>query len=391
MMVLAAAATLMAVLSAFGLLAVAAGAIAVHRFARRSAQPLACRPAVTVLKPLCGDEPMLEAALATICRQDYPAFQVVFGLQDPSDPALAIVRRLQARFPACDIAVVVNTAWHGPNRKIGNLINMLPSARHDLLVFSDSDLHVPANYLDRILAALETPGTGLVTTVCAGLPTTPGIAARLGGTGITHSFLPSAILSRLLGREDCLGTTMALRRSTLTQIGGLGALVRHLADDNVLGRRVKDIGLRVGLACTVPMTAVPEKSLRALWQHELRWARTIRALEPILFATSTLYFPLFWAWAAILLSAEAKWSLEFFAFALLVRTAAARWTDRALNDRRTPVPFWMFPLRDVLSVSQVAVSYLGARVVWRGHVMRADDGLIPVPSPEQGLSPAASV
>ena len=88
---------------------------------------------------------------------------------------------------------------HGSNRKISNLINMMRHARHDVLVSSDSDLHVAPDYLERLVAALEPPGVGLVTTVCHGLPTVPGLAARLGATGISHCFTPGALLSRALG------------------------------------------------------------------------------------------------------------------------------------------------------------------------------------------------
>ena len=370
-------ADLAALLTICSLAIVVAGAIAVQRFAVRAADATQCRPAVTVLKPLCGDEPLLEAALASICGQAYPAFQVIFGAQNASDPALLTVRRMQERFPACDIAVVVDATVHGPNRKISNLINMMPAARHEVLVFSDSDLHVSPSYLEQVVVALEAPRVGLVTTLCIGLPTAAGLAGQLGATGISHSFLPGVLLSRALGREDCLGTTMALRRGTLASIGGLDALVRHLADDHVLAQRVRQLGLGVGLADAVPMTAVPETSLRALWQHELRWARTIRALEPMLFATSILQFPLFWAAGAFALSGGSAWFGVLFTVAWATRAAGARWTDRALRQEWQPAaaaPVWLLPFRDLMSVSQVAASYLGARVVWRGHVMHADDG-----------------
>lgn len=371
---------LTALTAAVGLAVVVAGAVAVQRFTATACRPTQCRPAVTVLKPLCGEEPLLEAALASICCQDYPRFQVVFGVQDKNDPALLAVRRVQQRFPACDITVTVNAALHGANRKVSNLINMMQEAQHDVLVFSDSDLHVPPDYLDRIVASLEQPGTGLVTSLCVGLPTMAGPAARLGATGISHLFLPGALLSRALGREDCLGTTMALRRDTLVRVGGLQSLVRHLADDNVLAQRVRQLGLRVGLASTVPMTSVPEGSLRALWQHEMRWARTIRALEPALFITSVLQFPLFWAACVCVLACGSAWSLGLFAIAWLVRALAALSINRWLLQGWRPgiaVPLWLLPLRDVMSVSQVVASYLGARVVWRGHVMHVDDGRNP--------------
>ena len=382
-------AALAASLTACGLLAAVAGAVAVRRFAARTPRRARNRPAVTVLKPLCGDEPLLEAALASVCRQDYPEFQVVFGVRDARDPALLVVRRLRRRFPACDIAVVSDAAAYGVNRKVSNLINMMPAARHEVLVISDSDLHVAPDYLERIVAALEAPGIGLVTTVCLGLPTMRGLAARLGATMISHSFLPGALLARALGREDCLGMTMALKRETLARVGGLPALVGHLADDAVLGRRVQGLGLGIGLADTVPLTAVAVGSLRTLWQHELRWSRTIRALEPILFALSAVQFPVFWAGAALVLSGACVWSLSLFAAAWAIRAVAARSTDRVLPASRAgcATPVWLLPLRECLSVCQVAAGYLGGRVVWRGQVMRADAGRIqPLPP---GIVPCA--
>jgi ceramide glucosyltransferase len=349
-----------------------AGAIAVRRFqAARRAPPLH-RPAVTVLRPLCGAEPQLEQALASICTQAYPQFQLVLGVQSPLDPALQVVDRLRARFPAHDITLVCDPTQHGVNRKIGNLTNMLPAARHDILVFCDSDLHVAPDYLDRIVAALEVPATGLVTTVCTGLPVVPGIAAALGATAISHCFVPGALLSRAMGRQDCLGTTMALRRGTLAAIGGLAGLLNHLADDNVLGQLVKRLGMTVALAHTVPRTAVTELTLRALWQHEQRWARTIRGLEPVLYGLSVLQYPLFWAAIGLLLAPCAA-TLGLFAAAWIIRAGAAAAVDGALQPGSRPA-LLLLPARDVLSVLHVAASFMGARVVWRGQTMRADRG-----------------
>src|SRR5271166_6655562 len=172
------------------------------------------QPGVSVLKPLHGTEPLLEAALASTCAQDFPTFQVVFGAGRADDPALAVVERLRQRFPAVDIAVVVDPSRHGANPKVGNLINMLPAAKHDVLVIADSDLHVAPDWLTRVVAALDVPGTGLACTLYTGLPATGALVARLAAMHITHTFLPGALLSRALGRQDCLGATMALRRET---------------------------------------------------------------------------------------------------------------------------------------------------------------------------------
>ncbi len=347
----------------------------------------ATQPGLSVLKPLHGPEPLLEPALASTCAQDYPTFQVVFGTDRADDPALAVVERLRQRFPAVDIAVVADPRRHGAkNPKIGNLINMLPAARHDVLVIADSDLHVAPDWLARVAATLGAPGVGLACTLYAGLPATGTLVERLAAMQITHTFLPGALLSRALGRQDCLGATMALRRDTLARIGGLEALADHLADDNVLGRRVRALGLDVTLANTVPLTTVPEATLPALWRHELRWARTIRALVPGQFAASVLQYPIVWSLLALALSGGALWAWSLFETAWIARALAARVIDRALRPLLAPIPpprpgglafrapLWLLPARELLSVAVMLASYAGRAVDWRGDTLHADRG-----------------
>jgi ceramide glucosyltransferase len=357
-------------LSALGLLQATAGAVLLRQFARhRDAAPARAVP-VTVLKPLHGDEPLLEDALASVCRQDYPDWQVVFGVQGASDSALPTVRRLQAKYANCRIAVVVDPSEHGANRKVGNLINMLSAAEHDVLIIADSDVHVAADWLRQLVAALETPGVGLVTALYTGRPA-HGLVGTLGACQINHYFLPGALLARAMGRQDCLGATMMLRRDTLDRIGGLHALVDHLADDNVLGRLVQRLGLKIALAATIPATTVPETTLAALWRHELRWARTIRALVPVQFAASTLQYPLVWATLTVLLASGAPWSLAGFVFAWGLKAFLVRAADNMLAlANRTPL--WLLPLRELMSVAVMATSYAGRRVDWRGHILEAE-------------------
>jgi len=364
-------------LSAVGIVQAMIGWIAVALLADRvaiarrgRAPPPDALPAVSILKPLHGDEPMLEEALATVCRQNYPVFQVVCGVNVAGDSALPVIQRLQARFPRCDIAVVADPTLHGLNRKVGNLINMLPAAKHDVLVIADSDIHAPADWLRRLATALDISGVGLVTAVYTGLAGEPPLPVRsLGALQINHNFLPGALIARAMGRQDCLGATMMLRRETLDQIGGLQALVDHLADDNVLGRLVQRLGLKVALADTIPATTVAETTPAALWRHELRWARTIRALEPLAFAGSVLQYPLAWALLAFLLSGGSLWFMLWFAAAWGLRALAAHGVDRALAIRS---PLWLLPLRELMSVAVMAASFTGHRVEWRGHTLQAE-------------------
>ena len=367
------AAFVVAFIAFVGLVQHLAGLLAVRAFVRAAPRRALAgeRPPISVLKPLHGDEPLLDEALSSFCMQDYPAFQIVFGVQDPADSALAVVRRLAARFPQADLAVVVDPTPHGPNRKVANLMNMLPKARHEVLLIADADTHAAPDFLARAAAALRQPGVGLVTTVYAGLPAQPVLACRLGATQITHAFLPGVLLGRAMGREDCLGATMALRRETLQALGGFAALVGHLADDAVLGMLVRAQGSRIALAHTVPATTVPEPTLAALLRHELRWARTMRSVAPASYAASALQYPLAFAALAAVVAGFAAWSVALFGVAWAIRAAVARGIDRLLG-LANPAPVWLLPLRDLISIGVILASFAGSRVEWRGQVLRVD-------------------
>jgi ceramide glucosyltransferase len=360
-------------LALIGLVQTVAGMVLVRRFATRQRVPAQVRPPITVLKPMHGDEPLLEEALASTCAQDYPQFQVVFGVHDPDDLSLAVVARVRRSFPDLDVAVVADPRRQGLNPKVDNLIHMLPLAKHDILVIADSDLHVAPDWLERIAAGLTQRNTGLVCTLYTGRPATGALVERLGAMQISHGFLPGVLLARALGRQDCLGATMALGRETLARVGGFEALADHLADDNVLGRKVRELGLNVALADTVPATTVTEATLAALWRHELRWCRTIRALVPVQFAASALQYPIFWSMLAVALWRGTPWSWPVFEIAWIVRILCARSINRALG-LAFRLPLWLLPARELLSVMVMLASYAGLRVDWRGQTLQADDG-----------------
>ena len=374
-----------AVVAVVGLAQTVTGWWLADRFIGRPRTDPPDRPPVTILKPLYGDEPLLEVALSSICQQAYPTFQILFGVGSPTDGAVAAARAVQARFPRCDIDIVVDATLHGPNRKVGNLINMLPYAKHDVLVIADSDVHSAPDLLDRLVEALSRPNVGLATVLYVGLPAFRSLVCRLGAMQITHTFLPGALLARRMGRQDCLGATMALRRGDLAAIGGLESLVGHLADDAVLGRRIRGLGRDIALADSVVLTTVPEVTWRALFRHELRWARTIRTLEAKGFAASIVQYSLVWALIPVLLTGTLP---SFFLFGMVwvgrMMTAVAldggierhlsREGQRPAGSLSYAVtsPVWLLPLRDLISVIVLLASFAGRRVDWRGHDLIAD-------------------
>jgi len=345
--------------------------IAVRRFFKRPPAVGAGQAPVTVLKPLCGDDPGLYQNLRSFCEQDFGTWQIVFGVRSADDSAIAIVRRLMTEYPNADLALVVGGAA-ADNRKVGNLLAMLPAARHDLLVIADSDIRVRRSYLAEVTAPLADPAVGLVTCLYRALPA-PGLWSRLTCLFVNHSFLPQALTAEALRMGDgCFGPTMALRRQTLDAIGGFGAIAGHLADDHELGAAARRLGLKVVLSSYLLDKVIAEPSFRALLQHELRWARTIRAVAPLGFLGSSLTHATALAMLALpfhawddALQIEA---LVVLALALLCRTAVQWRVDRALRLPRSPL--WLLLLRDLLTFGVFVASFFTRRVMWRGQLYR---------------------
>jgi ceramide glucosyltransferase len=345
---------------------------AVRRFARsRPGQPPVgpgCRPAVTILKPLHGEDPELYENLRSFCVQAYPAVQIVFGVRDAADPAVAVARRLIADLPAADLALVVDPRVHGTNLKIGNLINMMTVARHAILVIADSDMRVTPSYLDTLVAGLAAPGVGLVTCLYAGHPAA-GVWSRLGALFINHGFLPSVLVGRLVRPwPGCFGATLALHRETLRQIGGFARFRDQLADDYRLGAAVVEAGFQVALSRYVVEDVLVEPDARTLLRHELRWARTIRSIAPLDFAASVITYPVAFGLLCALLSLPSMPGVAVLFAILAWRLIVVRMIDKALALPRQPL--WLVPVRDVLSFGLLIASFCGKTVEWRGHAFR---------------------
>jgi ceramide glucosyltransferase len=327
-------------------------------------------PPVTVLKPLHGAEPRLYENLASFCRQTHPQFQIVFGVRRSDDPAIEIVRQLQADFPELDLTLVLDPVVHGTNYKVSNLINMLGSAKHEFLVIADSDMAVAPNYLAVLTTALKNPEIGLVTCLYAGHPL-EGIWSKLGAAHINHGFFPSVLVGRLVnGRAGCFGATMALRRADLEAIGGLTSLKNLLADDYFLGAKVQALGKKLHLTGMVVDDHVYEPSLKKLFLHELRWARTIRSIAPLDFAGTLVTHPLAWSMVALALSLGESWAIGLCGAAFAVRIMTIRVFDHTLGTPRTPT--YLIPIRDLLSFVVLAAAYSGRSVAWRDRWFRVD-------------------
>jgi ceramide glucosyltransferase len=337
----------------------------VMRFRRRPQPVPAALPPVTVLKPLCGAHPGLYENLRSFCDQDYPDFQIVFGVHDPADPALEVVQRLVDEFRARHLKIVVNEREVSANPKVSNLVNLHAAAEHDVFVIADSDIRVGRDYLRTVVAPLADPRAGVVTCLyrACGRSRGTGALARLF---IEEWFFPSSLVSATGSVRHAFGATLALRRRTLDAIGGFRSVGAYLADDHRLGERVTAIGERIVLSPYVVETHVVERTLAALFLHELRWSRTMRAVRPVGYFGAAVTYGFVWSALAVALTAAAWPALAVAGAHVAVRLAVRRSVERALADGapRASISPWLLPVRDALSLVLWGAAFTGRTVRW---------------------------
>lgn len=356
-----------------------------------SAGPL---PTVSILKPLSGLEPGLQENLQSFCDQSYPAYEVLFGARDWDDPALDLARRLTAEnrtepsgggSPQGGVRVFTDVPALGSNRKVNTLAHLQSFARNEVIIASDSDVRVDPSYLRAIVTPLLDPAVGVVTCLFRAAPT-DSIWSRLGALASDEWFTPSVLVGRALGGNAyCHGTSMALRRDVLDAIGGFAGLASVLADDHELGARVRRLGLRCVIARYEIEVTVNEPSFDALTQHELRWLRTIRTVEPPGYASMVLTFAIPLSLLVVPFAGYHRWALLLPALALFLRLGL-HWVVVVTRRSSTQLPrpevsfwgtAWLIPFRDLLSFGLWAAAYLRRRIVWRGQVMRVEsDGAL---------------
>ncbi|MDR3526987.1 MAG: bacteriohopanetetrol glucosamine biosynthesis glycosyltransferase HpnI [Rhizomicrobium sp.] len=348
----------------------------VRRFGAEQADTITTFAPLTVLKPLHGDEPALAANLESFFVQDYPApFQIVFGVQDPSDAAIAVVEALQARYPQIDTVLVCDAARHGSNPKISNLVNMECAIAHDVVVLSDSDIAVEPDYLRRVAAALSPPVVGAVTCLYTGWGAS-GLVSRLSAMGVSYHFLPNVITGLGLHlAAPCFGSTIAIKRPLLTELGGFVAFADLLADDNAIGKAVRDKGYVVAIPAFAVRHAATETALAEWFSHELRWMRTIRTVDPGGHAGSivTHAFPL--SLLGLMLTGAATLAIGAVGATLLARALLKWHIDKVFLCPAGP--YWLLPLRDVVSFVVFLTSLFGGSVVWQNERLevRSDGAL----------------
>lgn len=344
-----------------------------HKTATR---PEAELPPVSILKPLKGTDPEMYESFRSHCLQQYPAYEIVFGVSEPDDPAVALVERLQAEFPTCAITLMVCSRKLGSNIKVSNLAQMVRVAKYDCLLVNDGDIRVPPDYLQRVIPPLQDSRVGLVTCLYRGV-SGGTLGSRLEALGISTDFSGGVLAAQFLegGVRFGLGSTLAFRRSQLTTIGGFEVLANHLADDYEMGARIAAHGSRVELSDVVVETFLPAYSWRGFLQHQLRWARSVRDARRWGYAGLAFTFGVPWALLALLLSGGAPWAWILLAATLLARSVMAinlGW--KLLRDSQVIRGLWLVPLRDCVALLVWIASFAGHKIQWRGDSYLLKDG-----------------
>lgn len=351
---------------------------AVERFnykRKRSNSTTDFQPPVTLLKPIYGLDAELAENLRSFCQQDYPEYQVIFGLHDKNDPALPIVESVIKEFGDIDLSVVIDSRLYGCNHKVSNIMNMFPTAKHDYLLVADSDMRVPTNYLSELMAPFADPTVGAVTSLYSG-SARGKLASSLNAMFINEWFLPSVLISRILQPiKFCLGATMIVRRDLLNKIGGFKSLSDYLADDYMLGKLISDLGYKIHLADYIVENIVEEASLKDLLLHELRWARTLRRVEPLgyffTFLTDTFVISTLTAITLYLTTQNLSLSLIPVLLILLARILLHIRTKQIAGSSSAG-SIWLIPLRDLLSFSIRVISFTGTSIQWRNNAFNVD-------------------
>jgi ceramide glucosyltransferase len=325
-------------------------------------------PPVSILKPLKGTDPEMYQSFRSHCLQDYPEYEIIFGVTDPADPACACVEQLRQEFSQRAIKLVVSPNKLGANLKVNNLEQMMSAASFQYLIVNDSDIRVESDYLRRVIGPLTDDRVGMVTCLYRGIAA-PSLGSQLEALGISTDFSPGVLVAQQLegGLHFGLGSTLAFRRRELDQIGGFRAIVDFLADDYELGRRISDLGLKVVLPDVVVETNLPAYDLRDFLAHQTRWARGVRdsRLGGYIGLVST--FGLMWALVNLIAAQAAPWSWVLLATVLMLRISMAIAVGNGvLKDRQIFKQLWLLPLRDLIAVGVWIVSFAGNSVMWRG-------------------------
>jgi ceramide glucosyltransferase len=321
-------------------------------------------------------DPEIYASLRSHCLQEYPEYEIIFGVNDANDPSIVWVEQLQREFPEHAIQLVVCPEILGGNVKVSNLAQMAQRARYDHWLVNDGDIRVEPDYLRRVVPPLRNAKVGLVTCLYRGVDGGT-LGSKLEVLGISTDFCGGALAAVEMegGAHFGLGSTLAFRRCDLESAGGFAAMVDYLADDYQLAQRLSNLGLEVYLSEVVVETFLPAYSWRAFWDHQLRWVRNVRDLRGWSYMGAGVTFGVPWALLGLVAArgATSAWMVLGVTLALRILMACVVGI-RVARDPQVLRLLWLIPLRDSVGLLVWLAGFVGDTVVWRGNRFRLNQG-----------------
>jgi ceramide glucosyltransferase len=382
------------VLSAVPLAYYIAATMAARRFfTRERARTLPnYSPPASLLKPVRGIDFGSYENFASCCTQDYPEYEILFGVGDAADPAVPLIELLTRKFPQRRISLVIGAEQIGANRKVNMLARLAREARHEVLVLTDGDVRVAPTYLREVVAPLNDKHVGAVTSFYRGIAE-KNLSAELEAIGAASDFFAGVLMANWMeGITFALGASIVTTREWVVKIGGFAAIADMLADDYELGHRVAKAGGEIVLSREVVWTMYPAQTARGFWQHQLRWARTVRLCRPLSYAGLIFTQGLPWALLAALIAPAPRIGAAYLLAYLVLRLTMA-WTVGVwgVGDEVVRRKLWLVPLRDAIHSLVWLTSFASNRIHWGGeeYIIRKGQ-LIPVAAPDSA-APKASM
>ena len=323
-------------------------------------------PPVTILKPLCGIDQGTYTNLASFCQQNYPQYQIIFGVRSSTDPSIEVIEKLIQQFPEIDINLLVKDQIIGANLKISNLANAVTMAKYDILLIADSDIRVGSEYLKTVIQPLQDQKVGVVT--CLYRSTAQGIATILEAICTATDFQAGILVSKQLeGIKFALGSTIVIRKTTLAKIGGFAVVADYLADDYQLGYLPTQIGEKVVLSNYIVEHGLGHSSLLDSINRQIRWARCIRVSRPWGYGGLIFTFGTISSLLLLITNSGSIFSWLVFSITFLMRLIMA-WLIgvKLLNDSVTKKYFWLIPIADIVRFIIWCCGFFGNTIKWRG-------------------------
>ena len=373
----------------------AAATFAAWRFFRRERKRKLRNytPGVSLLKPVRGTDFATYENYASFCHQDYPDYEILFAVNDAADAAVPLIHRLIAEFPNRPIRLLVGAENLGANRKVNKLARLSGEAQYEILVLTDGDVRVGPNYLREVVAPFVEESTGAVTSFYRGIAEA-NLGADIEAVGASSDFFAGVLMAELTeGINFALGASIVTTKRWLAKIGGFESIAGMLADDYELGLRIAQAGGRVILSRESVWTTYPAQTAKTFWEHQLRWARTVRLCRPLSYFGLIFTLGLPWVVLAALV-APTRWIAAAYLLAYLVLRHIMAWTVGVwgVGDEVLRKKLWLVPLRDAIYAAVWVAGFASSRITWGGQDYTMHKGqMVPVtPSPAPDSAPAVS-